>query len=135
MSQALIRAALETALNGMSPAVITSWENVAFTPPASTVPYQRVTLLFAEPADPVMGNALHVEQGILQVSLCYPLQQGDAAVRARVGLIRDTFYRTLTLTSGGTSVIISRTPEAGNGSAEADRWVVPVRIRWFSNAT
>ena len=129
MSQLTTRAALETALDGMSPALPTAWENVAFTPPST--PYQRAHVLFATPDNAVIGNEW-MERGIFQVTLCYPLQTGDAAARGRVSLLRTTFYRGRTLTSGGTRVIIERTPDAGSGTADGDRWVVPVRIRWFS---
>ena len=129
MSQASIRTALETALNGMTPAISTAWENVAFTPP--TTPYQRAFVLFATPENAVIGNEW-MERGLFQVTLCYPLQSGDAAARARVALLRATFYRGLTLVSGGTRVIIERTPDAGGGTVDGDRWIVVVRIRWFS---
>ena len=131
MSQTAIRAALETALDAMSPSLITAWENVAFTPPASSTPYQRAYVLFATPENAVIGNEW-IERGLFHVALCYPLQAGDAAARARVALLRTTFYRSRTLTSGSTNVIIERTPDAGGGTADGDRWVVPVRIRWFS---
>ena len=131
MSQATTRAALETALNGIAPSLSTAWENVAFTPPASSVPYQRAHVLFATPDNAVIGNEW-IERGIFQVTLCYPLQAGDGAARARVALLRTEFYRGRTLTSGGTKVVIERTPDAGSGTADGDRWVVPVRIRWFS---
>ena len=131
MSQVACRAALETALDGMTPALSTAWENVAFTPPVLTTPYQRAFVLFATPENAVIGNEW-IERGIFQVTLCYPLQAGDAAARARVALLRTTFYRGLTLTSGSTRVIVERTPDAGGGTADGDRWIVVVRIRWFS---
>lgn len=131
MSQLTIRAALETALDGMSPALSTEWENVSFTPPASSTPYQRAHILFATPDNAVIGNEW-MERGIFQVTLRYPIQTGDAAARGRVALLRTEFYRGRTLTSGSTRVIIERTPDAGGGTADGDRWVVPVRIRWFS---
>lgn len=131
MSQLAIRAALETALNSMSPALSTAWENVAFTPPVSSTPYQRAYVMFATPDNSVIGNEW-IERGLFQVTLCYPLQAGDAAARARVALLRAEFYRGRTLTSGGTTVIIERTPDAGGGTADGDRWIVPVRVRWFS---
>jgi hypothetical protein len=118
----------------MSPALATAWENIAFTPPASSVPYQRAFILFAEPDNSEFG-ANYTDQGIFQVSLCYPLQAGDATARTRAGLIRTTFARGLTFTSGGTTVTIQRTPEIGQGQVEGDRWVIPVKIRFYSRGT
>ena len=133
MSQAAIRAALETALDAMSPALATAWENVAFTPPVSTVPYQRAFLLFATPVNPDMGRGVTRESGIFQINLCYPLQAGDGAARARVALLRDTFYRSATFVSGSTKVIMRNTPEAGAGAASGDRWIVPVKCIFFAD--
>lgn len=131
MSLVLVRSALEVALAAMTPAISTAYENAPFTPVAGT-PYQRVFLMAAEPANPEMGRFTR-DQGILQVSLAYPLNAGPAAATARAELIRDTFYRGLSLTSGGIVTTIERTPEIAPGRVEEDRWVVPVRIRFFAN--
>lgn len=131
MSLVLVRSALEVALAAMSPALSTAYENAPFSPAIGT-PYQRVFLLAAEPANPEMGRKV-TEQGILQVSLAYPLEAGPAAATARAELIRATFYRGATFTASGVSVTIERTPEIAPGRVEEDRWVVPVRIRFFSH--
>lgn len=131
MSQVAVRAALETALNAMNPALSTAWENAAFTPPASSTPYQRAFVMFAEPDNAEFGRA-HRQQGIFQVTLCYPLQAGDAAARARAASIMSTFYRGSSFTSGGVTVTIARTPYAGAGAVEGDRWIVPVKIPFIT---
>lgn len=135
MSQVKIRAALETALAAMTPALDTAWENVAYTPPASSTPYQSAFILFAEPDDPEAGNSLHVERGIFQINLKYPLQAGDGAARARAELIQSTFYRGRSFTYSGVTVSVERTPEAGQGTVDGDRWFVPVKIRFLSQIT
>lgn len=135
MSQVKIRAALETALAAMAPALSTAYENVPYTPPASSVPYQRVFLLFAEPDDPEAGHVLHVERGFMQINLMYPLGVGDATARARAKLIQDTFYRGCSFTSGGVTVSVERTPEAGQGTVDGDRWFIPVKVRFSAQIT
>lgn len=131
MSLVLIRSALEVALAAMSPALATAYENVPYTPVAGT-PYQRVFLLSAPPENPEMGRFTR-DHGILQVSLAYPLNAGPAVAAARAELIRDTFYRGRTFTSGGLSTTIERTPEIAPARIEEDRYVVPVRIRFYAN--
>jgi hypothetical protein len=133
MSQTLIRAALESALGAMAPALDTAWENKGFTPPANSVPYQKAYVLFAEPDDAEMGHARHTERGIFQITLCYQLGVGDSIARARADLIQTTFYRSASFVAGGVTVTVERTPEASGGRAEGDRWVVPVKIRFFSH--
>lgn len=132
MSQTKIRAALEAALAAMLPAITTAWENVSFTPPASTTPYQEAFTLFAEPEDPEAGHALHIQRGIFQINLKYPLGAGDATARARAKMLIDTFYRSRSFTSGGVTVSVEKTPEAGQGTVDGDRWLIPVKIRFFA---
>lgn len=129
-----IRAALETALNGMSPALATAWENNAFVPPASTTPYQKVHLLFATPDNLEMG-ASHQELGIFQVTLCYPLQIGTSTAAARAEALRTTFRRGSSFTSSGVTVNITRTPEVSAGTVAGDRFEVPVKIRFMAQIT
>lgn len=131
MSAAAVRAALEVALAAMSPALATGWENVNFTPTVGT-PYQLAFLLRAQPENPEIGR-FTVERGIFQVSLYYPLGTGPAAAEARAELIRTTFYRGASFTASGVTTIIERTPEISPGRAEDDRWVIPVRARFFAH--
>jgi len=130
MSVVACRAALETALNGMT-ALATAYENAPYTPIAGT-PYQQVHILFADPDNLEYGRS-HRELGYMQVKLMYPLQAGTATIATRAELIRTTFYRGASFTSGGVTVIVEKTPEVGSGQVEGDRWAVPVRVRFFAN--
>lgn len=132
MSAALVRKALEVALAAMSPALSTAYENAPFSPVVGTA-YQRVTLLLTEPANPVVGGGFYTEEGFLQVDLAYPLDAGPAAATARAELIRTTFYRGASFTASGVTVNIERTPEIMPGRVEADRFVIPVRIRFYAH--
>lgn len=129
MSLVSIRAALETGLDGMTPALATAWENVDFTPTPGT-PYQRAYLLPAEPDDIEMSGKKFLERGIFQISLFYSLDEGPAAASTRADLIRGTFYRGASFTSGGVTVDITRTPEIGPAMADDDRYMIPIRVRF-----
>lgn len=131
MSLVKIRAALETALNGMSPSLATAWENVAFVPPAPSVAYQRAFLLPATPLNSAWGPS-HQELGIFQVTLCYPPQTGAGASSARAELIRTTFRRGISFLNSGVTVTILKTPEVGSGTFDGDRFTVPVKIRYMA---
>jgi hypothetical protein len=137
MSQVKIRAALETAVNAMTPAILTAWENNAFPNVNASITYQVVTVLFATPDDLVTlgggGAGMHTENGLMVVNLRYPLQTGDGAARARAELLKTTFRRGTSFTNNGVTVIINRTPEAGAGIVDGDHWSVPVKIRFYSN--
>ena len=126
MSIVAIRAALEVALNAMSPALSTAWENVAFAPVPGT-PYQEVSAEGAEPENPEWGSR-HNEVGELLIELKYPLGVGTATIAARAELIRTTFYRGASFTSGGVTVLVVGTAHVRVGRAEGDRFVIPVAI-------
>jgi len=130
MSIVAIRAALETALNGMSPALSTAFENVPFVPVAS-VPYAYVHVLFATPSNREMGDR-YQEAGYMQVKLQYPLSVGTAAIAARAMLIRTTFKRGNTFVSGGITTMVTETPEITPGGVEGDRYTMSVKIKFVA---
>jgi len=133
MSIVAVRAALQTKLSGMA-ALATAWENVGYTPAAGT-PYQAAYVLPATPDNPTMGDDYYQEQGIFQISLFYPLAVGTAVAEARAQLIRTTFKRGTSMTSGAVTVIVNKTPEIGQGRVDGDRWHIPVRVRWYAGIT
>ena len=128
MSLTAIRAALETTLNAMSPALVTIWENTEGTPVNGTA-YQRVFLLPGPPRNLEIGPS-YTEQGILQVSLYYPLGTGPAAATARAEAIRTAFKFASTHTASGVKVLITATPEIGPARTEDDLYFLPVRVRF-----
>lgn len=131
MSIGNVRIALESALNGMAPSVQTAWENVPFTPTPGTA-YQAAYLLPAEPENPTYGDNYHRLIGIFQINLFYPLQAGPKAAADRAELIKATFCRGASFTSGSVTTTIQRTPEVGQGRVDGERWMVPVKIRFYA---
>jgi Bacteriophage related domain of unknown function len=129
MSIIKIRAALETALNNMSPSLQTSWENVKFEPTIGT-PYQRCHLLLGEPDNSEYGPN-YMEQGTIQIDLFYPLDNNSLDAMTRAELIRDTFYRGNTFINGGISVTIRRTPEIAPAYNDGEFYITPVLVRFF----
>lgn len=133
MSAIAIRAALETALNGMTPALLTAWENQSFNSQPASVAYQQPFLMLATPENPDFSGSYYRQSGIFQINLFYPPQVGpkDAATRAEA--IRALFHRGASFTSGTVTVIIEKTPEIGQGRSDGDHWFLPVKIRFFAN--
>lgn len=132
MSLVSIRAALETKLAAMTPAISTAYENIPFTPVAGT-PYQAAYLMPSDPDNATMGDGHHREQGVFQVSLFYPLQAGAGVAAARAELIKTAFARGQSMTSGSVTVRISKTPHIGQGRVDGDRWMIPVKIQYFAD--
>lgn len=132
MSSVLIRAALESALAGMSPPISLAYENAAFTPVTGT-PYASVNLLMARPTMLEMDQRLHREQGFMQVTLRYPLNAGPSAAQSRAEAIRSTFYAGRSLTASGVTVTIDGTPHIAPAAVDADRFVLPIRINFYAH--
>lgn len=130
MSLDLVRQVLETRLATLLPALPTAWENTDLSPTVSA-PYQAVTLLPAQPSNPVYGPG-YVEQGLLQVTLCYPINAGSGAAAARAESIRALFPRGLALPKGGVTTQVSDTPEIMQGAIVENVYQLPVRVRWFA---
>lgn len=128
---AAIRAALETRLSLITPALATAYENTGFKPVAG-IPFQRATLMPAQPDNPEFGQG-YQEQGIFHVLLCYPLGKGTADAAARASLVRDNFKRGVSLVKDGVTTIIERTPEIGVSDEDDAFYLLPVRIRWYAN--
>lgn len=131
MSIVKVQSALETALNGMTPALSTQWENTPFAPATGTA-YQQAFLIPSEPNNPEISDG-YQEIGIFQISLRYPLQTGRKAAQDRAELIRTTFKRGNSFTSGGVTVTVAKTPHIGTGAAVDDRWFLPVKIQYYAN--
>lgn len=132
MSHKAVRAALETHLRDMTPAVTIVYENSTGNPVAGT-PFQRVNLLPADPDNPTVGDGFYRELGVFQVSLHYPMNTGPGAAESRAEAIRTRFKRATTLTNSGITVTIDGTPTIASGFVDGDRWVVPVSIPYWAN--
>lgn len=132
MSEVAIRAAFETRLNAMTPALATAFENVPFSP-AQGVPYQEAFLLPADPENPSIGAPLHRAIGIFQLTLLYPLNQGAATAYARALLIRSTFPRGLSMTRDGVTAHVTGTPAIRRAEPRDSRYVLIVRVPYHSN--
>lgn len=132
MSVVKCKAALETAVNAMTPSLPTAYENVPFMPVIGTA-YQRLDIKFAEPGNQEYGGN-YQEMGVMYLTLCYPTDAGTGASDARVELIRQTFKRGSSFSNAGLSVVIERTPEKKPGFNDGSFYIQPVAIRFFANS-
>jgi hypothetical protein len=133
MSVLKIRAALETALAAMSPALDTAWENTTYTPTPGT-PYQRVSMLFTEPVNTEYGPGFQ-QGGMFVVTLCYPQGEGATDAAARIELLRATFPRGAAFTADGLTTTVARTPLILATILEGDRYLVPVHVPFLATIT
>lgn len=126
-----VGAALETKLDAMIPSLPTAWENSEYKPVTGTA-YQRVFDLRTETVNPTYGDGQAREEGIFQVTLCYPLLKGKKDATTRAGLIRTHFKRGTTMTSNGISVRVKGTPHIAPARYEDGLYLIDVSISYFS---
>lgn len=131
MAASEARTALLTALGGMSPSLTTVETNEAYEPAVDTA-YQRADVLFAKPDNAEYG-ANFQDRGFMQVTLCFPLAQGLSDIMARAELLRTTFRRGVSFTSGSTTVTVNLTPQIMPGQPADTFYEVPVRIPFHAS--
>ena len=127
MSQLSIKNAFETAIAAMTPTLDTAYANADHTPVTGT-PFQKVFFLPATPDNTEQGVTNYREQGLVQVALCYPLNEGELSALTRAELLKTTFKRGTTLVKDGITINVIDTPTIMAGFKDSDRWVIPVRI-------
>jgi hypothetical protein len=125
-----IRTALETKLNALTPTLATAWESVPFTPVVGTA-YQQVNLMIADTLNPTLGGTHYRIKGFMQVLLCYPPNAGAKTASTRADLLVNHFKRGTSLTSGGVTVIIDKTPSIAPALIDGVLYKIPVSI-YFS---
>lgn len=127
MSIVAIRAALETKLNALTPAISTAWENVIFTP-VNGVPYQKVDLMIADNKDLVVSDSSFLVVGFMQVLLVYPIGSGVKSSTIRADLICNHFKRGLQLTNGGYIVEVNKSPRVSPAYIDGAYYKMPITI-------
>jgi len=125
-----IRTALETKLNALTPTLATAWESVPFTPVVGTA-YQQVNLMIADTLNPTLGGTHYRIKGFMQVLLCYPPNAGATTAATSADLLVNHFKRGTSLTSGGITVIIDKTPSIAPALIDGVLYKIPVSI-YFS---
>lgn len=131
MSRADITQAMESRLHALPQRPPTAWENVNFVP-TNGVGYISSYTLFAMPDDVGYRDSPFIQRGYMQIGVHWPTNTGAGAAQAEAERIAAWFARGSSFVNDGTTVIIDRTPEITGGSIEDGRYVVRVRVRFFS---
>jgi hypothetical protein len=132
MSQISISNALETRLAAIASPLPTQWENKPFSPVDGEA-YQQADILFGKPENPTANGNFNRQKGFMQIRLNYPLGTGRLAAQTRAESLAVWFKRGLSFSSGGVTTIIDKTPEISKGGVDGSRYVLIVRIPFFSN--
>lgn len=127
-----IRTALVTAFRAGSffTDANTAFENRTFTP--GVAPWAQLHLMPNAPSATSIGiNGIDEHDGVFQAAIYYPNNSGDGAANAKADEIAAVFKAGAAFTSGGQSVVITRTG-VGAGRNDAGWYRVVVSIYWRS---
>lgn len=124
-----IRAALETQLATVSPSWPVAYENVNFSKP-SDGKYLISHILPAKTFAYFGTQSFTKYQGLFNVQVVIPTDDGAANAETQAGLILSAFTRGLSLVSGTTTVRIDQ-PYTGKAQIEENEYCLPVWIPWF----
>lgn len=124
-----IRKVLEKAVKDYDNAFPTAYENVEFIP-VKGKPYQQLFIIKSVVNNEISRNFQY--EGILQLNLVYPINDGSAAIETRANGIQSYFYRGNTFYDNVTSITITNTPNIEQGYRTDSYWIVPIVIKWFA---
>lgn len=120
-----ILSALEQHLADMPDNLPTAWPNVNYKPVTGQI-YQRVDHLINAPRDWVIERTTVELRGILQVTICAPLNTGRAIALTKAQAVADHFPAASMI--GG--ILLPNTPRVTSPYRDDDRYCVPVSIEW-----
>jgi hypothetical protein len=127
-----IRAALETRLASLAPAIPIVWQQkVAPKSLDVTKPYAKAFVMRALNQTLGIREKTTRHRGFLQVSLCYPTGKGMAPVEAQAQAVVAHFPAGLVLEEDGAKIRIRGKPSVADPVSD-DPIVVPVTIRYES---
>ena len=116
---------------GLTPALPVAWPNMAFTPPAPGGHYLRVDHLPNVNSRLFMkGSAPHRRQGILQLTVVMPLNQGAPPATAKAGQVAEKFPADLRFEKDSVRVRIQAAPDVLAAVKTDVSWDLPVSIRY-----
>lgn len=119
---------LEVRLAAMAGALPAADENIGFEPGAA--PYWRISHIPNQPIERAVTLDCTEWQGLLQVTLSFPLNEGRGNAQSVADLIAQHFAPPLTLTGTTLKVSVAAPVYAAAGRPEGGRWELPVTVSW-----
>ena len=110
----------------------TAYDNSAFEPTAGT-PWSRVSVIPSQPeVTSLGGNGYDEHNGVLQVDLFYPLNQGTGQINAKADAARELFKAGARFTYGGETAVI-RSSGRNKGRKDGGWFKVTLTVIYFAH--
>jgi hypothetical protein len=133
MSHVTIFQLLEQRLNANAGGLAIVFENIKYKPQTPT-PWMRLNFLPAQTDNPTMGDGFKRENGLMQVSLFYPVGEGATNARAQADALCMAFKRGTSMNSGTLRVLVDKAPFIGPSFTLDGAWfVLPVSVPYIGD--
>lgn len=131
MSVLNIKAAIETALNAITPALPTVWENTTYVPITGQAYQQLWFLDFITKHIEINATSYQIDS-YFQIDLMFPLLSGTGTILARAEVIKSLFKQGSSFINGGQTVNITETPSISSGRVDGNCWKIIVKVYYSS---
>jgi len=131
MSVLNIKAAIETALNTITPALPTVWENTTYVPVTGQAYQQLWFLDFITKHIEINAKSYQIDS-YFQIDLMFPLLSGTGTILARAEVIKSLFKQGSSFINGGQTVNIIETPSISSGRVDGNCWKIIVKVYYSS---
>ena len=112
-----------------------AYENDGFNPVTGT-PYAELFVLHNQPSVNTLGDGgQDLIDGIMQININYPLDDGSGNAKVKATAIRDFFVAGSRFTFSGQEVFITSAGRNGSGRREGNWYQIIITIQWEARVT
>lgn len=114
-------------INSITPKIDTVYENKEYTP-INGKPYQEIYIMPSDNIAPYMNETSYNMEGLIQITLCYPLNEGRTSAMDRASLYMNLFPFADNFTSDGLTVRQAGMPKITNLGINDNRYKIVLRV-------
>ena len=127
MSLSKIYGAFIAKINTVTPLIDTVYENKDYLP-ITGKEYQEVYILPSSNEVLYINETSYQLKGLIQITLCYPLNEGRSKAMNRADLYMDLFPPSTTLTIDGLEIKTIQVPQITNLWVDENRYKIALRV-------
>ena len=131
MSLNRIYTAFITKLNTLTPLIDTAYENKDYVPIAEKE-YQEVYILPSSNNVPYINETSYEMEGLVQITLCYPINEGRSKCMDRANLYMGLFPVGTVLTIDSLKIRIKGVPQITNLGVDSGRYKIALRVGFLA---
>ncbi|MCK9331235.1 MAG: DUF4128 domain-containing protein [Candidatus Cloacimonetes bacterium] len=118
-------------INTVTPKIDSVYENKACNP-INDVPFQELYILPSDNTSEYINETTYNMEGLFQISLNYPINQGRTPATDRVNLYMDLFPKNTKLTYDGLLIRQVGIPQIANLGVVGDRYKIVLRVQFLA---